>query len=77
MELYARDSKGIRYKCESPSCETGFNLISDGNHTMLSAAVQTSRHPTGQQCCTSLLNHICISSICSLSVYKVRKLQKA
>lgn len=63
MELYARDSNDIKYKHESPSCKTGFNLISGGNHTTFSAAVHTSQHLLGPQGCTLLLTNICIRSI--------------
>lgn len=76
IELYARDSKESSYKRESPSCETGFNLVPGGNQTRFSAVVQTSQHLTGQQCCSWLLINIPVSSIWSFSVHNVRKLQK-
>lgn len=63
MELYARDSKDIRYKCEPRSCKTGFNLIAGGSHTVLSTAVHASQRLTGPPCCAFLLTNICISSI--------------
>lgn len=63
MELYARDSKDTSYKCELPSCKTGFNLIAGGSHTVLSTAVHTSQHLIGPPRRTFLLTNTCVSSI--------------